>query len=125
MICFCQDMKLINATLTAKSVIDVLSHDDPNVADEEGAINLELEMTFLEFLEALVGCAEVYVTEAVVKDPNTPRPSTAYTPQDGQQQQQQQQQAQPPMQSSMSSSHETSQVRIEVCKKHNVLSHVG
>lgn len=36
-------------------------------------------MTFLEFFEALVGCAEVFVTENVVKDPNTPRPSTVMT----------------------------------------------
>ena len=36
-------------------------------------------MTFLEFFEALVGCAPVYVTEAVVKDPTTPRPSTTLT----------------------------------------------
>lgn len=40
---------------------------------------VEFEMTFLEFFEALVGCAQVFVTEAVVKDPNTPRPSTAIT----------------------------------------------
>lgn len=37
-------------------------------------------MTFLEFFEALIGCAEVFVTEAVVKDPTTPRPSTVMTP---------------------------------------------
>ena len=36
-------------------------------------------MTFLEFFEALVGCAETYVTESVVKDPSTPRPSTILT----------------------------------------------
>lgn len=36
-------------------------------------------MSFLEFFEALIGCAEKYVTEAVVKDPNTPRPSTSVT----------------------------------------------
>ena len=36
-------------------------------------------MTFLEFFEALVGCAQVYVTESVVKDPTTPRPSTTMT----------------------------------------------
>jgi len=36
-------------------------------------------MTFLEFFEALIGCAVRYVTEAVVKDPNTPRPSTSIT----------------------------------------------
>lgn len=27
-------------------------------------------MGFLDFLEALVGCAEVFVTEAVVRDPS-------------------------------------------------------
>ena len=37
------------------------------------------QMSFLEFFEALIGCAEKYVTEAVVKDPNTPRPSTSIT----------------------------------------------
>ena len=36
-------------------------------------------MTFLEFFDALVGCAQVYVTESVVKDPTTPRPSTTMT----------------------------------------------
>ncbi|WAR23968.1 RS10B-like protein [Mya arenaria] len=53
-----KDLKLINNDLTAKDVI---------------------EMCFLEFFEALIGCAERYVTEAVVKDPNTPRPSTSVT----------------------------------------------
>ena len=37
-------------------------------------------MTFLEFFEACIASAEVYVTESVVKDPNTPRPSTCMTP---------------------------------------------
>lgn len=32
-------------------------------------------MTYLEFFEALVGCAQEYVTEEVVNDPNTPRSS--------------------------------------------------
>ena len=36
-------------------------------------------MSFLEFFEALIGCAEKYVTLAVVKDPSTPRPSTSVT----------------------------------------------
>lgn len=36
-------------------------------------------MTFLEFFEALLGCAQIFVTEAVVKDPTTPRPSTTMT----------------------------------------------
>jgi hypothetical protein len=38
-----------------------------------------LQMTFLEFFEALIGCAEIYATDAVVKDPSTPRPSTCMT----------------------------------------------
>ena len=38
-----------------------------------------LQITFLEFFEALVGCSEVFVTEAVAKDPATPRPSTTVT----------------------------------------------
>lgn len=73
------DFKLINEDLTAKVVIGVLKSDDPNVADDDGCCNLELEMTFLEFFEALIGCAEIFVTEKVVKDPTTPRPSTALT----------------------------------------------
>lgn len=36
-------------------------------------------MTFLEFFEALVKLADVYVTEAVLKDPATPRPSSGVT----------------------------------------------
>lgn len=30
-------------------------------------------MTFLEFFEALVGCAEIFVTHSMIKDPYTPR----------------------------------------------------
>ena len=36
-------------------------------------------MTFLEFFEALVGCAEVYVTEEVRKEPNSPPHSVLMT----------------------------------------------
>ncbi|ESO83241.1 hypothetical protein LOTGIDRAFT_176258, partial [Lottia gigantea] len=74
-----KDLKLINNDLDPQAVIRVLSSDDPSVDDSEGCYNLELEMTFLEFFEALIGCAEIFVTEAVVKDPATPRPSTALT----------------------------------------------
>ncbi|GFS01954.1 radial spoke head 10 homolog B-like [Elysia marginata] len=74
-----KDLNLINQDLTASAVIRVMSSDNPGVADGEGSFNLELEMTFLEFFEALVGCAEVFVTESVVKDPSTPRPSTVLT----------------------------------------------
>lgn len=43
-----QDLKLINNDLTPKAIIDILSKDDPNVADGEGCCNLELEVTFLQ-----------------------------------------------------------------------------
>ena len=72
-----QEVRLVNNDLTAKEIVTLLAHDDPKVTDPEGAVMVEFEMTFLEFFEALVGCAQVYVTEAVVKDPSTPPPSTA------------------------------------------------
>lgn len=65
-----KDMGLISKDLTPKTIIDVLTSDDPKVRDPQGAVNLELEMGFLDFFEALVGCAEVYVTEAVLRDPS-------------------------------------------------------
>lgn len=43
-----QDLKLINNDLTPKAIIDILSKDDPNVADGEGCCNLELEVIFLQ-----------------------------------------------------------------------------
>lgn len=70
-----KDYRLINERLTAKRILQVLSADDPAAYDSE-TCNLELEMTFLDFFEALIGCAMIFVTEEVVKDPNTPRPST-------------------------------------------------
>ena len=74
-----KDLNLVNNDLSAKAIVEVLAADNPNVCDEEGAVNLELEMTFLEMFEALVGCAEWYVTEAVMNNPQTPRPSTLLT----------------------------------------------
>jgi hypothetical protein len=64
-----KDMNLIDKNLTAKLVIDILSSDDPKVSDDHGSVNLELEMCFLEFFEALIGCAQYYVTEAVIVNP--------------------------------------------------------
>ncbi|XP_059162834.1 radial spoke head 10 homolog B-like [Physella acuta] len=70
---FLKEIGLVNEDLTAKKVIEILGADNPRVCDGEGCFNLELEMTFLEFLEALISCAEVFVTEKVVHDPTTPR----------------------------------------------------
>ncbi|XP_072016085.1 radial spoke head 10 homolog B-like isoform X2 [Amphiura filiformis] len=69
------DYRLINERLTPKRILEVLSADDPMAYDHKDC-NLEIEMTFLEFFEALIGCAKIYVTEEIVKDPTTPRPST-------------------------------------------------
>lgn len=41
-----QEFKLINNDLTPKAIIQVLTSDDPNVSDEEGCCNLELEVCF-------------------------------------------------------------------------------
>ncbi|XP_038047444.1 radial spoke head 10 homolog B-like [Patiria miniata] len=70
-----KDYRLINDILTPKRILEVLAADDPGAYDAHEC-NLELEMTFLEFFEALIGCAMIYVTEDIVKDPSTPRPST-------------------------------------------------
>ncbi|PIK56756.1 putative radial spoke head 10-like B [Apostichopus japonicus] len=70
-----KDYRLINERLTSRRILEVLSADDPAAYDSE-TCNLELEMTFLDFFESLIGCAMIFVTEEVVKDPNTPRPST-------------------------------------------------
>lgn len=70
-----KDYGLVNERLTPKRILQILSADDPAAYDSHSC-NLELEMTFLDFFEALIGCAMIYVTEEVVKDPTTPRPST-------------------------------------------------
>ncbi|XP_077991620.1 radial spoke head 10 homolog B-like [Glandiceps talaboti] len=70
-----EDYNLINDRLTPKHILEILADDNPAVYDGEDC-NLELEMVFLEFFEALIGCSVVFVTEDLLKDPNTPRPST-------------------------------------------------
>ncbi|EDO30644.1 predicted protein, partial [Nematostella vectensis] len=47
------DYKLINEVLTPKEVIQILAQDNPHLAQEDFC-NLELELTFLEFFEALI-----------------------------------------------------------------------
>ncbi|XP_072170323.1 radial spoke head 10 homolog B-like isoform X2 [Diadema setosum] len=69
------DYGLVNDNLTAKRILEILSCDDPAAYDSHDC-NLELEMTFLDFFEAVIGCAMYFVTEEVIKDPATPRPST-------------------------------------------------
>nr|XP_031361993.1 radial spoke head 10 homolog B [Lonchura striata domestica]XP_031361994.1 radial spoke head 10 homolog B [Lonchura striata domestica] len=58
------DLKLLNEQLTAPRVLGILV----KVACLPGiyAVNLELEMVFLEFFEALLECALVHVTEDMI-----------------------------------------------------------
>ncbi|BFY99925.1 hypothetical protein BsWGS_02965 [Bradybaena similaris] len=74
-----KDLHLINEDLTSAAVIQVLHSVNPTLSDGEGSYNLELEMTFLEFFEALIGCAERYVTEQLVLDATTPGTSVDMT----------------------------------------------
>ncbi|XP_068100669.1 radial spoke head 10 homolog B isoform X2 [Hyperolius riggenbachi] len=59
------DLKIINEELTVTRIVDVLAEDDPCVRDGN-EIKLELELTFLEFFEALFGCAVIYVTDELL-----------------------------------------------------------
>lgn len=71
-----KDMNLINENLTIDVILKILAKDDPTVI-RDGCYNMEQEMTFLEFIEALVGCAEVYVTEAIVESVSSFRQATS------------------------------------------------
>ena len=66
------DFRLINSDLSPKEVLQILAKDNPELAQEDFC-NLELEMTFLEFFEALIDCATVYVTEGVLKGHLSPK----------------------------------------------------
>ena len=66
------DFHLVNSDLSPKEVLKVLAKDNPELAQEDFC-NLELEMTFLEFFEALIDCATVYVTDAVIKGHLSPK----------------------------------------------------
>lgn len=66
------DYRLLNDNLTAKEVVQILASDEPQLAGHDFC-NMEIELTFLEFFEALIDCATVFVTEAVMNDPLTPK----------------------------------------------------
>ncbi|XP_026132642.1 radial spoke head 10 homolog B isoform X1 [Carassius auratus] len=53
-----KDLCLYDSELTVSKVLEVLSVDSPAICDGTYS-NLDLEMSFLEFFEALLGCAEV------------------------------------------------------------------
>ncbi|KAF4085230.1 hypothetical protein AMELA_G00114530 [Ameiurus melas] len=49
---------LFDHTLTTRRLLEILSHENPAIYSSTHS-NLDLEITFLEFFEALLGCAEV------------------------------------------------------------------
>ncbi|KAI2658560.1 hypothetical protein H4Q32_016654 [Labeo rohita] len=53
-----KDLCLYDSVLTVSKVLEILSVDSPAIYDGTYS-NLDLEISFLEFFEALLGCAEV------------------------------------------------------------------
>ncbi|KAJ1096850.1 hypothetical protein NDU88_001981 [Pleurodeles waltl] len=60
-----KNFNMITKDLTAKRIVDIFAEDNPAVRDGNET-NLDLEITFSEFLEALLDCAPVYVTSEVM-----------------------------------------------------------
>ncbi|KAM4024956.1 radial spoke head 10 homolog B isoform 2-T2 [Anomaloglossus baeobatrachus] len=67
-----RDLRILSDELNVMKTVDILAEDDPSVRDGN-EINLELELTFLEFLEALIGCAVTYVTDDLLQETNQQR----------------------------------------------------
>ncbi|KAG9476890.1 hypothetical protein GDO78_002343 [Eleutherodactylus coqui] len=57
-----KDLRVLSNELSVTKIVDILAEDDPRVRDGN-EISLQLEITFLEFLEALIGCAVTYVMD--------------------------------------------------------------
>ncbi|XP_063270148.1 radial spoke head 10 homolog B-like isoform X2 [Prinia subflava] len=60
------DFKLLSEELTAPRVVGIFVKVGASVPGVHG-VNLELQMVFLEFFEALLECALVYVTEDMIQ----------------------------------------------------------
>ncbi|NXN95560.1 R10B2 protein, partial [Rhinopomastus cyanomelas] len=61
-----KDFKLLGKRLSASRLVEILFKDSPCLHDSSSH-NLELELVFLEFVEALLQCALVYVTSDTIK----------------------------------------------------------
>uniref|UniRef100_A0A8D2KW10 Radial spoke head 10 homolog B n=1 Tax=Varanus komodoensis TaxID=61221 RepID=A0A8D2KW10_VARKO len=61
-----KDLRLINKQLTATKIVNILAKDSPCVRDGEDT-NLEHELVFLEFFDALLDSALIYVTDEMLK----------------------------------------------------------
>ncbi|NXW93787.1 RS10B protein, partial [Alopecoenas beccarii] len=66
-LCMLNDFKLLSKQLTASRVVEILAKDGPPLHDSSST-NLEQELVFLEFVEALLDCALVFVTGDVIKE---------------------------------------------------------
>ncbi|KAK2117133.1 hypothetical protein P7K49_004019 [Saguinus oedipus] len=62
----CQDFKMINKELTATKFLEVIAEDNPFIYDGIDS-NLEPELVFLEFFEALLSFAFIYITDQMTK----------------------------------------------------------
>ncbi|XP_015732109.1 radial spoke head 10 homolog B2 isoform X2 [Coturnix japonica] len=61
------DFKLLGKQLTASRLVEILFKEGPSLHDSRST-NLEQELVLLEFLEALLHCALVYVTSDMMKE---------------------------------------------------------
>lgn len=61
-----KDLQIIGPHLSTEIVLKILASDNPGVFDGD-VYNLEIEITFLEFFEALVGCAINFVTKEMIQ----------------------------------------------------------
>ncbi|XP_019368423.1 PREDICTED: radial spoke head 10 homolog B2-like [Gavialis gangeticus] len=61
-----KDLNILSKQLTSPKVVEILAKENPFVRDKDDT-NLEHELVFLEFLEALLDCALLYVTSDMIK----------------------------------------------------------
>ncbi|XP_010129406.1 PREDICTED: radial spoke head 10 homolog B-like [Buceros rhinoceros silvestris] len=61
------DFQLLSKQLTTSRLAEILLKDGSSLHDSSDT-NLELELVFLEFVEALLDCALVYVTSDMIKE---------------------------------------------------------
>ncbi|XP_071427671.1 radial spoke head 10 homolog B [Pithys albifrons albifrons] len=61
------DFKLLNKQLTASRLVEILVKVGASPHDGSG-VDLDLELVFLEFFEALLECAVVYITHDMAKE---------------------------------------------------------
>lgn len=67
MLLMLKEYNIIGDDLSAKDFINICSYDDPGVLQDD-FINLDIEISFYEVFETLVQCAELHVTEMMLKE---------------------------------------------------------